>query len=33
MKALVLGGTGFIGRRLVGNLLSGENEVTVLKTL
>ncbi len=29
MKALVLGGTGFIGRRLVGNLLSGENEVTL----
>ncbi len=29
MKALVLGGTGFIGRRLAGNLLSGENEVTL----
>lgn len=29
MKALVLGGTGFIGRRLVANLLSRENEVTL----
>ncbi len=29
MKALVLGGTGFIGRRLVRSLLSGENEVTL----
>lgn len=29
MKALVLGGTGFIGRRLVNNLLSAGNEVTM----
>lgn len=29
MKVLVLGGTGFIGRRLVSNLLSGESEVTL----
>ncbi len=29
MKALVLGGTGFIGRRLVSNLLSDDHDVTL----
>lgn len=29
MKALILGGTGFIGRRLVSRLLSSGNEVTI----